>query len=178
MEKWISNSHGVLQAIAEDQRAKDLKELNLDRDKLQVERALGLQWCVETDSFKFKMEIKQQPLTRRGMLSITCSVYDPLGLMAPVTLPAKMMQQELCRRGCGWDDALPHDILHQWKRWLEDLDLLAALKVGRCIKPVDFGEVRHFADASEGGYGTVMYIRMLNQETTITRSPFCSVKPE
>ena len=63
-------------------------------------------------------------------------------------------------------------MLHQWKRWSEDLDLLAAFKVDRCIKPVDFGEVRHaqlhhFADASEGGYGTVTYIRMLNKENNI-----------
>ena len=34
----------------------DQKDLNLDRDQLPVERACGLQWCVETDSFKFKME--------------------------------------------------------------------------------------------------------------------------
>lgn len=67
LEKWTSNSCIVLQAITEDQRAKNLKELDLDRDKLPVERALGLQWCVETDSFGFKMEMKQQPLTRRGM---------------------------------------------------------------------------------------------------------------
>ncbi|XP_056272956.1 uncharacterized protein LOC130195451 [Pseudoliparis swirei] len=83
-----------------------------------------------------------------------------------------MMQQELCRRGCGWDDGLPQDILHQWKRWLEDLDLLATFKVKRCIKPMDFGEVRHaqlhhFADASEGGYGTVTYAQMLNHKKDI-----------
>lgn len=148
-----------MQAITEDQRAKDLKELYLDRDKLPVERALGLQWCVETDSFRFKMEMKQQPFTRRGMLSASSSVYDPLGFLAPVTLPAKMMQQELCRRSCGWDDELPPDILPHWEKWLEDLDQLAAFKVDRCIKPVDFGAVKlaqlhHFADASESGYGT------------------------
>lgn len=42
----------------------------------------------------------------------------------------------------------------------------------RCIKPVDFGLVKHaqlhhFADASEAGYGTATYIRMLNQENRI-----------
>lgn len=82
-------------------RAKDLKELEFSRDKLPVERALGLQWCVEMDSFKFKLEVKHQSLTRRGMLSVTSSVYDPLGFLSLVMLSAKMMQQELCRRGCG-----------------------------------------------------------------------------
>lgn len=58
LEKWTSNTRIVLQAITEEQRANDLKELDLDQDKLPVERALGLQWCVETDSFRFKMEMK------------------------------------------------------------------------------------------------------------------------
>ncbi|XP_030596228.1 uncharacterized protein LOC115787620 [Archocentrus centrarchus] len=165
LEKWISNSRSVLQSIAEDQWAKDLKELNLDRDNLPVERALGLLWCVESDSFRFKMEVKQQSLTRRGMLSTTSSVYDPLGFLSPVTLPAKMMQQELCRRGCGWDDALPADILKQWERWLEEIKLLAFFKVERCIKPKGFGglkhsQLHHFADASKDGYGAVTYIRL------------------
>lgn len=147
-------------------RAKDLKELEFSRDKLPVERALGLQWCVEMDSFKFKLEVKQQSLTRRGML------FDPLGFLAPVMLYARMMQQELCRRGCGWDDAIPQDILRQWKSWLEDPGSLAAFTVDRCIKPSDFGELRHaqlhhFADASTNGYGTVTYIRMLNHENCI-----------
>lgn len=106
------------------------------------------------------------------MLSISSSVYDPLGFLAPVTLLAKMMQQELCRRGCGWDDELPPDNLPRWKKWLEDLDQLAAFKVNRCIKPRDFGGVKlaqlhHFADASESGYRTVTYIRMLNQENSV-----------
>ena len=122
MEKWISNSRVV-------RRAKDFKMLDLDIDKLPMERALGLQWCVETNTFKFKMELKHQALTKRGMLSMNSSVYDSWGFLAPVTLQAKMMQQELCKRGCSWDDALPQDILYQWKRWLEELALLATFSV-------------------------------------------------
>lgn len=116
LEKQTSNSRVVLQAITVDQRAKDLKNLDLDLNKLPFERALGLQWCVETDSFGFKMVMKQRPFTRRGMLSVSSSFYyNSLGFLAPVTLLAKMTQQELCRRGCGQDDELPQDILIQWK---------------------------------------------------------------
>ncbi len=104
--KWISNHRTLLQTIPEEHRAKDVSELNLDRDnldrdKLPVERALGLQWCAETDAFNFKMEVQQKTFSRRGVLSISCSVYDPLGFLAPVVLPAKIMLQELCRRNCG-----------------------------------------------------------------------------
>lgn len=48
LEKWISNSRAVLRGLSDEQRAKELKMLDLDDDKLPVERALGLQWCVET----------------------------------------------------------------------------------------------------------------------------------
>lgn len=170
--KWISNSRTTLQTIPEEYRAKDLTELNLDRDQLPLERALGLQWCIESDSFKFKMEIQQRPVTRRGMLSVASSVYDPLGFVAPVVLPAKIMLQELCRRNYGWDETVPQDILQRWFRWLEELDMLSEFKVDRCIKPQGFGQSRHaqlhhFADASETGYGAVTYLRMLNDGNDI-----------
>lgn len=68
-----------MQAISQDQKAEDLKELDLDQDELPVEKALGLQWCVETDSFRFKT-----------WYAVTSSVYDPLGFLALVTLLAKI----------------------------------------------------------------------------------------
>lgn len=59
-------------------------------------------------------------------------------------------------------------MVEKWKKWLEDLDQLAAFIGDRCIKPVDFGTVKqaqlhNFADAIENGYGTVTYTKMLNQ---------------
>lgn len=51
----------------------------------------GLQWCVETDAFNFRMEICQKTCTRRGMLSVSSLVYDPLGFLAPFVLPAEIM---------------------------------------------------------------------------------------
>lgn len=163
----MSNSRHILQTVSEEHRAKDLRELSLDRDNLPVERALGLLWCVESDSFKFKPEIPWRSCTRRGMLSVSSSVYDPLGFVAPVVLPAKMMLQELCRRNIGWDDTIPQHMLHQWNRWIKDLDLLSEFKLERCIKPKGFGDLKHaqlhhFSDASEARYGAVTYLRVQN----------------
>lgn len=74
LSKWISNSRTVLLSIAEDCRAKEVMELNLDVDQLPMERALGLQWCIETDKFKFRTSVQEQPHTRRGILSIVSSL--------------------------------------------------------------------------------------------------------
>ncbi len=91
LAKWISNKRTVLQTLPEQCRAKEWKELDLDKDSLPFERALGLLWCAETDSFKFKLEIQEKSCTRCGMLSVSSSVYDPLGFLAPVVLPAKIV---------------------------------------------------------------------------------------
>ena len=135
---WISNSRTVLLSIAEDKRPKELVELDLDTDQLPMEQALGLQWNIETDTFKFRTSLREQPQTRRGILSVVSSLYDPLGFLSPFGMPAKLLLQELCRRNLGWDDAIPHCFSEQWSNWREDLQRMSEFKVDRCIKPRDF----------------------------------------
>ncbi|KAK3518715.1 hypothetical protein QTP70_008921 [Hemibagrus guttatus] len=50
LTKWICNSRGVLASIPEEERAKEVKDLDLDHDSLPVERALGVR-CVQSDTF-------------------------------------------------------------------------------------------------------------------------------
>ncbi len=119
------------------------------------------------DSFKFKIMLRDRPLTRRGILSTVSSIYDPLGFLAPVVLSAKGILRNLCRGQLGWDDASLLIVAQEWKVWLDDLYQLEDFKVNRCLKPFTFGEVasaqlHHFADASENGYGTVTYLLLQN----------------
>ncbi|XP_062567165.1 uncharacterized protein LOC134229426 [Saccostrea cucullata] len=167
ISKWISNRREVMNCIPFSERAKEVKDLDLDNDTLPIDRALGIQWCVENDVFRFKMDIKDQPLTRRGILSMTSSVFDPLGFLAPFTLKAKCLLQELCKLQLGWDERIPEHLALQWNEWIQDLKKLSDFKVKRCFIPVEFGEIKsaqlhHFADASERGYGTVSYLRLEN----------------
>lgn len=170
LTKWISNNRGVLLSIPEEDRSKNLHELDLDRDQLPVERALGLLWCVESDTFKFKLALKEQPHTRRGILSMVSSIYDPLGFLAPLTLSAKLLLQDMCRRNYEWDDEIHPILQQQWAKWLRDLERVKAFEVERCLKPMDFGEticgqLHHFSDASESGYGTVTYLKIWNNSS-------------
>ena len=135
--KWISNSRSVLESVDVEKRAKEVKDLDLDRDSLPVERTLGLLWCVQTDTFRFKMAIQEKPITRRGILSMLSSVYDPIGFLAPFTLPAKLLLQNLCRLSYSWDDQIPQTNQLQWVKWLDDLQKLSMFSVPRCIKPKD-----------------------------------------
>jgi len=94
--KVISNSKEVLQSLPEVKKAKSVKNLDLTKDVLPVERALGVIWCAENDCFSFRTELKDTPLTRRGILSTVSSIYDPLGLATPFLLTGRRILQKLC----------------------------------------------------------------------------------
>lgn len=168
LNNWVSNSKTLLLSLPEEDRANKVKDLDLDQNIMSGERACGVQWCIETDSFEFKIQLQEKLLTRRGILSMVSSIYDPLGMMAPVILPAKQILQELCGSKLRWDEKIPERFQHAWFIWLKDLRLLENYKVKRCLKPDGFGppilaQLHHFADASYSGYGTVSYVRMSNQ---------------
>ncbi|XP_006817017.1 uncharacterized protein LOC102807396 [Saccoglossus kowalevskii] len=101
LTKWISNSYTVLETVPVEKRAKDVKQLQLGCDDLPTQRALGVYWAVESDVLGFNIDIQNRPSTRRGILSVISSIYDPLGLAAPFILPGKIILQDLCHRGTG-----------------------------------------------------------------------------
>ena len=172
LNKWVCNERTVLSQIPKEDHAKGIKTLDLSRDQLPLERALGVQWDVEGDAFTFSVTNKHKPLTRRGILSAVSSIYDPLGFLAPVILTAKQILQCLCKMKFGWDEAIPVEMAQEWKRWMDDLVLLDSFSISRCFTPKDFGEIReaqlhHFCDASEIGFGAVSYLRLSNSRQEV-----------
>ncbi len=100
------------------------------------------------------------------------SVFDPLGILAPLPLPVKQLLQQLCKEGYGRDEPKPSFESKQWLSCIHDLPKLTGFSVPCCKKPNEFGkpqslQLHHFADASELGYGTVSYIRMTSEKGNI-----------
>ena len=167
LTKFTSNSRRVLQNIPVQERAKELRSLDLNSDCLPIERALGVHWTVQSDSIGFRITIKDRPLTRRGILSTVGSIYDPLGMAAPALLPGKKILQDLCKEKIDWDDEIPEEYCHRWEQWKGSLQLLEKFAMNRCLKPTNFGnvvsrQVHSFSDASSTGYGQVSYLRQEN----------------
>ena len=136
LHKFVSNSKEVIRRIPESDRADGVKELDLDLDSLPLERALGVQWCIESDCFQFTITLQDKPCTRRGILSTVSSIFDPLGFVAPLLLEGKSVLQELCRLEVGWDDLIPEDIRARWEKWRAELLQLQRISIPRCYKPV------------------------------------------
>ena len=80
-----------------------------------VERVLGIQWCLKTERFKFKLTLPDKSNTRQGIISIFASIYDPLGLIALFTLRGKQILQTLGHQNMNWGDPLENDLRQRWK---------------------------------------------------------------
>lgn len=83
LNKIASNYSSVMNAFPPEERANDLKDLELSTEPLPIQRSLGLSWNLQTDSFTFQVAQHTKPFTRRGVLSAVNSLYDPLGFVAP-----------------------------------------------------------------------------------------------
>ena len=86
LTKWLSNDRDVLVEIPECERASSV--VNLDIEDLPTACAnCLLKWNVEADKFfwgvsaKLRPLVEARPVTRRGILSIVGSLFDPLGFI-------------------------------------------------------------------------------------------------
>ena len=114
LTKFILIKKKVIQSVSEYDRRNGVKNADLDMS-LPLEKALGVFWDTENNIFRFKIVLKGKQMTRRGMLSIISSIFDPLGFVAPHTLRGKRIQQLLCQDKIGWDEIVSDGIIREWQ---------------------------------------------------------------
>ncbi len=120
LTKFMSNRKEVLKERA-------TPALDLDLDKLPINRTLGLSWDAKTDEFYFSSVKTDKPSTKRGILSLVSSLFEPLGFLAPFILPVKVLLQELWRQKIGWDVEIRQRELEVWQKWLQSLPKLSKI---------------------------------------------------
>ena len=134
--------------------------------------ALGLIWDVSTDKIIINVQVPDKPFTRRGVLSTVNSIFDPLGISAPIILDGKILLRQFLTSGDNnnsWDEPLPIEFEDSWKTWKDSLRGLSGLSISRCFRPENFGLVYSvhlfaFCDASIEVTSYVIYIRSTNEE--------------
>ena len=103
LTKFLSSCKEVSKSIPVEKRA-TAPYLDLDLDHLPINCALGLGWDAEEDEFFFSSIQTDKPLTKRGILSVVSSLFDPLGFLAPFILPVTVLLQDLWGKKLDWDD--------------------------------------------------------------------------
>ena len=123
LTKFHSNGRKTLATIPDGDRSKQLKDVDISTCMIPVERALGMNWCFESDKFTFKIQLKDKPMTRRGILSTISSIYDPFGIAIPYLFEWKKILQQICAEK-GWDDPLTNRQINSWVKRKLDIKLL------------------------------------------------------
>ena len=157
--QWMSSSRRFLATVAPSELS--CPNLDFNSELLPVERTLGILLDWETDQFMFKVNL-QPAATMRQVLQELSSIHDPIGLISPVVLPARILMQDIWRCRIGWDDPLSSELLSAWNNWIADVAELKNLRIPRCIrrkaKPTEL-QLHAFCDASENGFGACIFLR-------------------
>ena len=109
-------------------------------------------------------EIIDIKLTRRILLGIVNSCYDPLGLLSPITIQLKIELRNLYNKelNLGWDDPIPRHLIENWIRILQLLKNAEKVRFRGCIRPktaVGEPELMMSNDGSTEAMCTTAHIR-------------------
>ncbi|XP_055542991.1 uncharacterized protein LOC129728568 [Wyeomyia smithii] len=141
IHKWCSNSQEFLEHIPVDEQEK--MDASENRGVNSAIKVLGLRWNPTTDSLSIANHTNPSVpklLTKRILYSEIAKFFDPLGLVSPVIVKAKLLAQQQWQAKIGWDDPVDDNIKEQ------------------CAVTYD---VHGFSDASTVAYGACIYLRSL-----------------
>ena len=125
LREWISNCSEFLNLLPES-----------DVVRGSIVKIFGIPWNYEEGYLQvsgFSSNQVDIPPTKRGVLKILAKIFDPLGLVTPVTFFGKVFLQELWKEGISWDELLSDNLCVKWKEILNKLKFLSRLKILRFV---------------------------------------------
>ena len=152
LREWASNS------VVMNGKFKDLGIFTKSEQKLKT---LGYTWDFEADTLSLaQVKFETDKVSKCSMLSDFCSVYDPMGLVCPISICAKVVAQSCWSLGLQWDPLVPEVIKVEWLEAVTNLKEALTLQHPRFIgMSLDDDISLHlFADAGEKSLGAVAYL--------------------
>lgn len=154
LSKWHSNCSELGSIDA------GIKEVQIDDGSTST---LGISWHPTDDVFRFEFRPNKSYShnTKRSILSLTSTLFDPMGLISPLIIKAKVLLQKLWIIKCDWDESVPQEVDTAWNNIVADFHNLPQLKINRFIRMINTIkiEVHGFGDASIKAYGCCLYFR-------------------
>lgn len=174
LRKFQSNSHEVMQQIPEVEHGS-----SVCIGDTEVIKTLGLNWNPDPDAFSFFYDTTQKgnKLSKRTVLSMASRLFDPLGLVQPLTVRAKMFIQQLWSIKADWDEQLPTTNEKTWREIQDELSQVGQIKVPRYIfaaTKVVKVDIHGFSDASERAYAAAVYVRSVTYDHNVQVRLWCA----
>lgn len=170
VRNWMSNDQRLIKSLNKSREEK--QNIDLLKGEGLSEKTLGLEWNPKKDCLTFGFDSKNIPanvlhghqrLTKREMLRIIMSIFDPLGIILPFVIRSKILLQDVWRSGITWDEPLKNSDFIQWKGWVTNLSQMENYQIPRAFNriynsPINT-ELHVFTDASDKAYSAVAYLR-------------------
>ena len=165
LRSWASNSQRLLEIAQQDGTA----------DEKRLTNVLGIQWNSITDQLSLTLKglrpTTSPVTTKREVLQDSSKLFDPLGIVSPVSVRAKLFIQRLWQLRIMWDEPLDKDHLDVWTAVLTDICKAADTSIERRFFTTDFSEpsvqLHVFADASTKAYGAAAFFSRPDQTTFV-----------
>lgn len=163
LQKWRNNCPDVL---PQDQLVKDAHVSAVEIEPT-LNKILGLVWLPSLDTFHFAAQPSStSTISKRSISSEIAKLFDPLGLISPVLIRAKIILQELWLLKIDWDDPLSPDMQQRWATFRNQLHELNQLSIPRWIglaQSTATIEIHGFSDASLLAMAAVLYVRVCDK---------------
>ena len=108
LRNWASNSSSLMALAQQDGVADDKTVVNV----------LGLLWDTSQDtlglSTKSFPSLETAQPTKRAVLQHLSKVFDPFGVLTPVTISAKLFIQQLWQHKLNWNEPLTSELTAKW----------------------------------------------------------------
>ena len=146
-------------------------------------KTLKLTWHPLEDHFVYASCSEYvSTITKRTLLSDVSEHFDPIGIIAPVLVLAKVIIYSCWKLDLEWNDTVPDDVSRAYTNWKDDMSSLSELKIPRKVLPThlyDEASLQVFCDASEKAYGVCVYLVSVKDDIVSSTliSSKCKVAP-
>lgn len=170
LHKWHSNIPKL--EISEDAGNED--DLSYAKQQLRVKSRecglLGLKWNKSTDEIAVTIPEEVAQPTKRGILGKVARIYDPLGLIAPITLQGKLLYRNACEEKSAWDAPLSVPLEQLWQKWERSLphEVSCPRALTSAQESIEKIELHAFGDASAKGVAAAVYA-VVKQPSTLNQ---------
>lgn len=102
LRKWLCNDDEILKRFELDESL-DVSMIHIGQG--EQNKTLGIYWDSNNDLICYKINVPNmlnvECLSKRAILSIICQIFDPLGLLGPLIIRAKIVIQDLWKHKVG-----------------------------------------------------------------------------
>ncbi|XP_025190399.1 uncharacterized protein LOC112590994 [Melanaphis sacchari] len=174
LRKWSSNEPSIVSCISDKEKSN-----GCIFEEESITKILGLYWNANGDVLQYKVKEYNENTTisKRHILAETAAIFDPMGLVGPIIVQAKLIIQSLWQIRIGWDDPLPDHIRIEWVKYRKSLSMLNKLTIPRNIggsQKLTNIQIHGFADASIKCYGACIFLRSTNEQGEHTAKLICA----